>query len=310
MIKKYLKLLYRLRNTIISTSFCFGRKKHKYYIIRFEDRMHCGWTVWERVVLFNSIYAIDHGYIPVVDMQSKKNIYLENDEVGIVNAWDKYYLQPVEGVSLTQALQSGDYILGNESQEWFDYIRIRKRKLKSNEYLRRQYQLYIKYNDKTERRLSTFYNNMLKKANRNMNVRLLGVCLRGRDYRQFGHAINPIISEIKPDIDRALQDHKFDGIFVATEDESIMKDITEQFPSEMILSYKAGELSNTNGYIGDIIRVTKSADEAAIDYLMVLYSLNRCFGLIGGVCGATIVAQYKRDCQYDYLKIYDFNMYY
>jgi len=81
------------------------------------------------------------------------------------------------------------------------------------------------------------------------------------------------------------------------------KEIKKEFPEYKLLSYKAGEIKNTDGYIGDTIRKTKSADEAAIDYLTVLYALDQCDSLIGGLCGATIVAKYKKS--YRYIHIYD-----
>ncbi len=65
-----------------------------YYIIRFDDPQFCGWTVWERVVLYGSIYAEDHGMVPVVDMRNCKSIYQKKEDQGKVNIWDKYYLQP------------------------------------------------------------------------------------------------------------------------------------------------------------------------------------------------------------------------
>ena len=122
---------------------CITDKKAPiYYIIRYNDDMSCGWTVWERVVLFGCIYAIDHNMIPVVDMQTNKNIYLEDDEVGTVNAWEKYYEQPC-GVSLRKALSSSNYVLGDPSQEWFVYVRIRKKKCKNVDFLRECYSKYI-----------------------------------------------------------------------------------------------------------------------------------------------------------------------
>ncbi len=72
---------------------------HKYYIIGYDDPQNCGWTVWERVVLYNSMYAVEHRMVPVVDMQNYRNIYLEEGEIGRVNAWEKYYLQPGGGVT-------------------------------------------------------------------------------------------------------------------------------------------------------------------------------------------------------------------
>ena len=38
--------------------------------------------------------ALKKGYIPVIDLQNRKNTYLEDSEVGKVNAWEFYFEQP------------------------------------------------------------------------------------------------------------------------------------------------------------------------------------------------------------------------
>ncbi len=47
-------------------------------------------------VLWKVRYAIDHGYIPVVDYQNYANMYLEPQLVGKVNAWEYYFKQPTQ----------------------------------------------------------------------------------------------------------------------------------------------------------------------------------------------------------------------
>ena len=51
-------------------------------------------------------YALANGMIPVVDMQNYKSSLLKDDEVGKVNAWEKFFEQPC-GVGLEEALKSG-----------------------------------------------------------------------------------------------------------------------------------------------------------------------------------------------------------
>lgn len=62
-----------------------------YFIIGFDDPQKSGWTVWERVVLYNCIYAKDHGMIPVVDMKNYRSIYSEKNDCRKVNVWDQFY---------------------------------------------------------------------------------------------------------------------------------------------------------------------------------------------------------------------------
>lgn len=277
--------------------------KRKYYIIRFDDEMRCGWTVWERVVLYGCIYAEDHHMIPVVDMQYCHNIYQEEEEYDKVNAWEKYYLQP-GGVDLEAALSSKSYVLADPSQEWFNYIRMRRRKLENNEYLREKYKQYIRYNNETTDRLAHNFNTLLEENDVMDGSRLLGLCVRGTDYKKYHHMVQPEIKSMLNEVGGVIHQFDYQGIFVATEDNEILQEIKKNFPEYKLLTYKAGEIKNTEGYIGDTIRKSKTAGEASMDYLTVLYGLDQCDSLIGGMCGATIVAKYKKP--YRYIHIYDF----
>ena len=285
------------------------RNNPKYLIIQYDDSMSSGWTVWERVVLYNCIYAEDHGMIPVVDMQSRWNIYLEADEVGKTNAWEKYYEQP-GGVSLQEALESKSYVKCDPSMYWFIYIRRRKSALSDNEYMRKAYNKYIHYNKVTQKRLDSCWNRLIADAGLNGGSRLMGVCVRGSDYKQIHHMMQPSIEGVKEVVSNNFSKYHCKALFLATEDAEVLEDMKKSFPDYKMLNYKAGEVKSTDDYIGKCIRKNKTADEAAFDYLMVLSGLNRCDCLVGGLCGATIVAKYKRETPYDYINIIDLKSFY
>lgn len=280
-------------------------KEPIYYIIRYHDSMSCGWTVWERVVLYNCIYAVDHRMIPVVDMKSCKSIYQETEEIELVNIWDKYFFQPAD-ISLEEAIKSGNYILGDFSPEWFRYIRIRRKKCQNNEYLRKSFQKYIRFRPNIEDILEGRYQRILSEKNLERNARILGICIRGTDYKQFHEAKQPSIEKVIELAIKVFYTYGCSGIFIATEDCEILEKISKYMPDKKLLMYDAGRISTTNGeYVGDYIRKSKSAYQAAMDYLTVLYCLNKCTCLIGGLCGATIVAKYSRETPYEYINIID-----
>lgn len=297
--RKYKKSIKEKHNSLEKKNIS-DKNKPIYYIIRYDDDMSCGWTVWERVVLYGSIYAEDHGMIPVVDMQTRKNIYLEEDEVGIINAWEKYYEQP-EGITYEQAIKSNNYVLADPSQEWFVYLRMRKHKRTSSvDYLRNKYSKFIRLKTSTikicEENIKDIIGN---------NKRIMGICLRGSDYLLFNHPEQPQIDVV---IDKAKQMFrllKCDCYFIATEDYDILEELKSKLPNDNIITYKAGEIKKADGYIGQQLRKSKTAYEASIDYLTTLYMLNKCVGLIGGKCGATIVAEYRKNPPYEYINIID-----
>lgn len=285
-----------------------NRKKPIYYIIRFDDEQHCGWTVWERVVLYQSIYAKDCGMIPVVDMQNYRSIYQEETDYKKVNAWDLYYEQPVD-VPLDVAYDSNNYILSDSSQEWFVWVRMRKSKRFTHEYLRQTYNTYIRLKKPVIEKLEGRFRAILPTAEK-ADVRMLGICVRGTDYKKFHHAVQPEIKALAKEAAYRLEEYHCKYYFIATEDCELYEELKSFLPKKKILTYNAGNIKQCDGLIGDFIRNEKSADESSMDYLTTLYILDKCTGLIGGVCGATIVAQYRRKVPYEYIDIKDYGKFY
>lgn len=283
-----------------------NRFQKKYYIIRYHDTDYCGWTVWERIVLYNCIYAIDHHMIPVVDMKNYKSIYQEKDEFKIVNVWETYYEQPTKH-TLEEAYKSKNYVLCDTSKEWFTYIRIRRKKRFTNEYLRKCFHLYIQWKPDIVKILKQNYWSIFPKDEYGKKIRLFGLCVRGTDYKRFHHPKQPSISELTALALKKFKKYKCDYFFVATEDYEIYKEIRKKLPENKIVTYNAGNIKTYNKRIGVIVRQNNSAYNASIDYLTTLYILNKCTCLLGGVCGATIVAQYRRKHQYEYCNIVDLN---
>lgn len=281
------------------------RKGKKYYIFGYDDPQSSGWTVWERVVLYNSMYAVDHGMIPVVDMQNYKNIYLEDDEIGCVNAWEKFYYQP-GGVLLEEAIASNDYIIADSSYEWFCYIRERHPyKYNDNEFLRKEFNKYIILRQEIKEELNDRLKSILPEIPYAEDARMLSICLRGSDYKIFHHPKQPDIKYVVELAENIFEQYKCDYYFIATEDMDIFTAISSMLPSDKCISYKAGNIKNIDGLAGLQIRKTKSANEAAMDYLTILYLMNQSCCLIGGVCGATAVAKYRRNSPYEYMNIID-----
>ena len=96
-----------------------------------------------------------------------------------------------------------------------------------------------------------------------------------------------------------------DYYYIATEDYALLKSFEKYLPKEKIITYNAGNVRQVDGLIGEQIRKDKSANDAALDYLTTLYILNKCSVLIGGKCGATIVASYRKNPPYEYVNIID-----
>ena len=140
------------------------------------------------------------------------------------------------------------------------------------------------------------------------DAKLVGICLRGTDYLLFHHPQQPQIDIVVEDAKNIFAKLNCDYYFVATEDFNIFNKLKEKLPQDKMISFGAGNIKQADGLIGEQIRKSKSAYESSINYLTILYILNKCEALIGGKCGATIVAEYRK--KYKYINIIDLNKFY
>lgn len=298
------KLICNLRNGFYEKAYGKIINK-KYYVICKKDYMREGWTVWERVVLYNSIFAEQHGMIPVVDMCTYPCIYQNKKDYGKVNVWDLYYEQPCN-ISLQDVLNSRDYIYCNDSSNWFGYIRTRKNTVKlSEEELRTYYSKYVRLNADTKRKMDIGYHDMINNFGGGADSKLLGICLRGSDYKLFNHPVQPPIDLIINEAKDIFKKYSCDYYYVATEDSNIFQKLCNSLPKDKILSYNAGTVSEVTGAVGEIMVSKVGCEKEALEYLQILYNIDKCSCLIGGVCGKTVVAKYRKTPPYDYINIID-----
>ena len=93
----------------------FGKRlTKKYYII---GREHGGAGFFSNYmwVLAHVIFAVKHGFVPVVDMEHFKTLYSEEEPIeGTENAWN-YYFENVSSVTLQEAYESGRYLMSKDT---------------------------------------------------------------------------------------------------------------------------------------------------------------------------------------------------
>lgn len=88
-------------------------KDKTFYVIRTDNTQ--GWGVFSTYlfVLSNVKYAVEHGWIPVVDYKNYFLVGLQNKEKrGKENAWNYYFEDLVPGFPLEEVYQSRNVILG------------------------------------------------------------------------------------------------------------------------------------------------------------------------------------------------------
>ncbi len=257
-------------------------------------------------------YALERGYIPVVDMQNAYNTYLTREVVGQVNAWEYYFRQPC-GYTLQDIAHSKNIILSSinapekgplpgiekRTKEWAMWQKLGAR--------------YLQPSDKVKGETDK------AKASLFQNRRVLGVLCRGTDYlskRPSGHPIQPDVKDVMDKAEEMMARLHCPVLYLATEDASALRAFRSRF-GEKLLTYGERRYEDTGDrYINEM---TDEMDAAAADpvkaqyqkgleYAVTIGLLSGCNALVAGrVSGA--YGAVLQGSAYEEIYLYDLGLY-
>lgn len=245
------------------------------------------------------IYAIDKGYIPVVDMQHFSSQYLRNKDI---NVWELFFLQPC-AYSLNDISNSKNVILSKNAlvpdRNYGIYVDLFNDKSRLNK-LAGLYKKYIKLNAYTLEYFETKISNL----NINWNDQL-GVLCRGTDYlllKPANHPIQPEPEIVIAHINDLLKQFSINHIFLATEDEDVYLKFRSKFGDRIITNGQSLCKLDNACYLSDLFSNTDANYKRALDYLFSIYVLSKCSFFIGGRTAGTIGVYLMSECFiYDYV---------
>lgn len=252
-------------------------------------------------------YAVDRGYIPIIDMKSMRNTYLEPEQVQKINAWELYFEQPGR-YTLEDIKKSKNVILSNGIiSKTLDYpdISIVWDKMK----LEKWQHIFGKYFCIKESLLEEYKR---EKEKLWKDERVLGVLARGTDYvslRPTGHPIQPTVNQIIDKVQEVMADMCCEYIFLATEDKMIHQQMKEQYGDRLravdITRYTTEGKQNINDFHTD-----RNNDRylKGKEYLFSIWLLTQCNGLVAGNVGGTHGALLM-GTQYEYSYVFDLGTY-
>ena len=230
--------------------------------------------------------ALDRGYIPVIDMQSERNTYLDEDQVGKENAWEFYFEQPC-GYGLDDIGRSKNIILSSGLVGKNNFFPEERMVRKPEEYQmwRRLFQKYFHVKKEILEEAEELRKEMFH------GERVLGVLCRGTDYtntRPKDHPIQPEAADVIDKVNEVLEKQKCEYIYLATEDYDIHSAFEKQYGSRL-RSMKTRRYHNTgNENINDIsARGEKNRYLLGKDYLITILLLADCDCLVAGSAGGT-----------------------
>lgn len=290
---------------------CYGEENpnKKIYIIRLANPK-AGMFSLLNTILEKTMYAIDKGYYPIVDMMNYPNSYLADDVLGHENAWD-YYFDPIMdgGISLESAYRSKNVILSSlyptEKNYFFDAtLSLRSESLEYKKF-RESFTGKIKIRGELIGRYDDIYDNLIA------GKKVIGVLCRGTDYtalKPYAHPIQPTVSSIIGKVDEYLEKYDCTHIYLCTEDEGNVELFRKKYgdrllvyPRNYVKESKCGEV------ITDIINKSCNPKDAGIDYLGQIYILSKCqFGILS-LTSATPFVSFMSE--YDDMHIWNLGRY-
>lgn len=252
-------------------------------------------------------YAIDHGYIPVVDMKHYKNCYLEKGELGKKNTWEFYFEQPTS-YSLEDAYSGKNIILSDlntidqRPNDHMDFFYNTNNELKKWREFAREY-IKVKHSIWDE---ATYRYKYYSKGEKT-----LGVSIRGTDYINLQppeHPVQPPIEVVIADIKNELSINQYTHIYICTEDVKYIESIKEEF-GDMCFINERKLIDYSKGSIIATIKKEKiNKYDNGKEYLITILMLTMTDVLIASRTSGNVAAEVLSN-GWEKQKIYDLGRY-
>lgn len=274
-----------------------------FYVIR-RHASRAGLFSFAMTNLAAIVEAVDKGYVPVIDMQNSINPMIDANEVGYVNGWDRFFLQPC-GYSLADIASARNVILGSihPPTQYPDYEMLADST--EIEKWRDACHQYIRVHEDIRRAANTYMRETFGEEP------VLGVLCRGTDYiqqRPHRHPVQPSIEQIIDQCHKAIDAGGYQNIYLATEDVQYWNAMNAAFPG-MVCSYQTHRYMTTaEQNINDLGNATWNANDRNREYLTSIVILSKCNALVAGAAGGTYGALLMSD-GYEYQHIFQLGLY-
>lgn len=251
-------------------------------------------------------YALEQGYIPVVDMQNYDSFY-QGMNMYDKNMWEYYFEQPC-GYTMEEIKQSKRIILGNgiitgDVEYPDDSLAYDEKKLG---HWKRVASEYLIVNKKIAKEANEVADELFGSS------RVLGVLARGTDYvnmKPYNHPIQPTVEQLIQKIDEVLFKMNCNKIYLATEDRGIFDKLREKYGNKVIaLDVERYETKGKQN-INDVCRTQEKDDYImAKEYLISMLLLSKCNCLVAGNTSGSIGALLLNK-KYEYQYIFNLGRY-
>lgn len=282
-------------------------KDKTFYVIRTDSTQHWGLGTTCTMVLNNIKYAVNKGWIPVIDY---KNHYLfclqEEKDRGKENAWEYYFAQPDSNYSLEEVYKSKNVILGPiwgqpaGSLSWSNIDDIYDEKYDIYFELTRQ---YIRINHDVLENAEKLRKELFAHSG---NKKILGVGIRAglywgeimkaETYRNHPEGLS--IEEYIEQTRKYMKKFDCEYIFVSCDDRFYLERMKQEFREkclyindrELIHFFDVNGNPNISIKEREAERKNEYKMKTALDYIAEIYLLSKCDSLIAGKGGGAMLA--------------------
>lgn len=288
-----------------------------FYIISKKDSPGAGLFAFVTAFFAQIIYALAKGMIPVIDMQNHPSSYLEEGELGKVNAWEKFFKQPC-GYGLDDI--SGEKVIYSFGAAWQTVLpitnQIKDYDLLLNKHLdlwAAMYSSFFSVNDAAAQYIEQEYRTLFKPG-----MRVIGVHFRGTDYTQgrpAGFPVQPSSDDVIEKVSSMMPVWKCDYVFVATEERKTISAFEAAFPGRVLTSacryYDEADDVDFSEKFNSSVRFDRANDVylKGLEYLTAVILLSRCNCAVLGVCGGSMAALFVNGGKYERTHIFDLGFY-
>ena len=289
--------------------------KQTYYVITY-DGTKLGLFCLYKYIISHVMYAVEHGYIPVVDLHSAKTQYFKDGREYWDNPWEYYFKQPYN-IS-PQDMNKNNHIIFSPNTCWGDdkfkiypaLLPLSKNDShKKNQYLD-EYHKYLRFTPEIKR-----YLNKELKLLFGDERDILGIIVRGTDFietKPKGHAIQPTAEQIIEKVKELQKKLHFKKIYLATEDANIYDKIKTAFGNMVIDNNQYMYKSVGGKWIADFPCDRKDHFyNLGKEYIRSIYLLSQCKYLIGGRANGTVAVWIMTNGfkTFDYVYLWDLGYY-
>lgn len=244
-------------------------KKDIYCVIRLHSDEGGLFCLWFKALQGIKI-SIDNGFIPVIDMQTKENIFTTKKQRKQINIWEAFFEQPVKNINYSEIKNFPNRIVIENPTGLLDFDY-----LVDNSEERAKWRKIVIENFKFSKKVTEEIEKYKRKFE---NSRVLGVLARGTDYLNpnLGHYSRLNIPEIIKCTEERMTKFNCNKLFLATEDSDILDAMKDRFGDKLIFVEQKryrGQQSDKLGHLKDYVN---DAVAMNISYLSAMYFLSRC----------------------------------